>query len=410
MPRPVRIQYAGAVYQVMRRGDRREAIFADDGNREMSLGTLGQMCVRSGVRVHNAVLTSNHCHLLLETAESNPVAEMKWFHGTYTQRLNVRHRLSGHLFVSRSQSAALTLRTRGKLIMRIEVLLMIFAFCQFSMSHLSSGQTSGAKISETELSRIQNEIETGDGRGFEEAAKLRINEAVDLLAIYALGADKARSARALEVLRDLPGLSAHMKQRLLSLRSKPAGEYDMPKEFDLLVAVGGERAAAATAPFLFVSDAVVSLGVDYSTSPVWYQAVKALSDMHLPDRPVNREYFDLTAADVEAWKRWAKEKGYNDDTIPQLMTFKEKGVPTDLIAQSYAASRSDHASSPAAAIQQEAAPTTSASSPVPAPSSVTRNVAESPAAFVEREPPVWLSMAAIVTVLVIVALALKRRR
>lgn len=81
--------------------------------------------------------------------------------------------------------------------MRIEVLLMIFAFCQFSMSHLSSGQTSGAKISETELSRIQNEIETGDGRGFEEAAKLRINKAVDLLAIYALGADKARSARAL---------------------------------------------------------------------------------------------------------------------------------------------------------------------------------------------------------------------
>lgn len=296
-----------------------------------------------------------------------------------------------------------------KLIMRIEVILLIFAFCQVSMNDLSFGQTSGREAGETELSRIQNAIEAGDGRAFEEAAKLRINEAVDLLAIYALGADKARSARALEVLRGLPGLSAHMKQRLLSLRSKPAGEYDMPKEFDLLVAVGGERAAAATAPFLFVSDAVVSLGVDYSTSPVWYQAVKALSDMHLQDRPVNKEYFDLTAADVEAWKRWAKEKGYKDDTMPHLMTFKEKGVPAKLIARSYAASRSGHPSSPAAA-QQDAAPTASGPRPVPASSSITRKVAESPAAFVEREPRVWLWLAGIVTVLVIVALALKRRR
>jgi hypothetical protein len=54
MPRPVRIQYAGAVDHVMCRGDRREAIFADDGDREMFLGTLEQMC-GSGVsfRIEN---------------------------------------------------------------------------------------------------------------------------------------------------------------------------------------------------------------------------------------------------------------------------------------------------------------------------------------------------------------------
>ena len=101
MPRKVRIQYEGAVYHVMCRGDRREAIFADDADREMFLATLAQMCGRSGMRVHSYVLMSNHYHLLLETPEPNLVAGMKWFQGTYTQRFNARHRLCGHLFQSR---------------------------------------------------------------------------------------------------------------------------------------------------------------------------------------------------------------------------------------------------------------------------------------------------------------------
>ena len=101
MPRQVRIQHEGAVYHVMCRGDRREAIFSDDGDREMFLGTLAQMCVRSGMRVHSYVLMGNHYHLLLETPAPNLVAGMKWFQGTYTQRFNARHRLSGHLFHGR---------------------------------------------------------------------------------------------------------------------------------------------------------------------------------------------------------------------------------------------------------------------------------------------------------------------
>ena len=43
----------------------------------------------------------NYYHLLLETPEPNLVAGMKWFQGTYTQRFNVRNRLSGHLFQGR---------------------------------------------------------------------------------------------------------------------------------------------------------------------------------------------------------------------------------------------------------------------------------------------------------------------
>jgi REP element-mobilizing transposase RayT len=101
MARSVRIEYTGAIYHVMCRGDRREAIFRDDEDREMFLATLAQMCGRTGHRVHGYVLMGNHYHLLLETPEPNLVAGMKWFQGTYTQRHNARHRLCGHLFQGR---------------------------------------------------------------------------------------------------------------------------------------------------------------------------------------------------------------------------------------------------------------------------------------------------------------------
>lgn len=101
MARSVRIEYAGAVYHVLCRGDRREAIFHGDRDRELFLATLGEMCARTGILVHSYVLMRNHYHLLLETPAPNLVAGMQWFQGTYTQRFNARHRLSGHLFQGR---------------------------------------------------------------------------------------------------------------------------------------------------------------------------------------------------------------------------------------------------------------------------------------------------------------------
>lgn len=101
MARSVRIEYPGAVYHVLCRGDRREAIFLSAADREMFLETLGEMCERTGNLLHSYVLMSNHYHLLIETPEPNLVAGMKWFQGTYTQRFNRRHQLCGHLFQGR---------------------------------------------------------------------------------------------------------------------------------------------------------------------------------------------------------------------------------------------------------------------------------------------------------------------
>ncbi len=101
MPRPVRIEYADAVYHVICRGDRREAIFKDDRDRLTFLKTLGEVCERTGWKIRSYVLMGNHYHLQLHTPEANLVRGMHWFQGTYTARSNARHQERGHLFKGR---------------------------------------------------------------------------------------------------------------------------------------------------------------------------------------------------------------------------------------------------------------------------------------------------------------------
>jgi len=98
MARKLRIQYAGAVYHVMNRGDRREAIFHDDHDRQCFLETLAEACAKTGWQVHAYCLMPNHFHLVVETPQANLVAGMKWFLGTHTSRFNRWHKLFGHLF------------------------------------------------------------------------------------------------------------------------------------------------------------------------------------------------------------------------------------------------------------------------------------------------------------------------
>jgi len=101
MARKLRVEYAGAIYHVMNRGDRREPIFKDDQDRHAFLAALGEACVKTGWQVQAFCLMANHFHLVVETPQANLVAGMKWWLGTYTGRFNRRHRQCGHLFSGR---------------------------------------------------------------------------------------------------------------------------------------------------------------------------------------------------------------------------------------------------------------------------------------------------------------------
>ena len=104
MARKLRVQYPGAIYHVMNRGDRREPIFKDDQDHRRFLETLGEACGKTGWHVHAYCLMLNHFHLVVETPKANLVAGMKWFLGTYTSRFDRRHKLFGHLFSGRYKS------------------------------------------------------------------------------------------------------------------------------------------------------------------------------------------------------------------------------------------------------------------------------------------------------------------
>ena len=75
---------------MMCRGDWREDIFREDGDREMM---LAETVEKTGWKVHAWVLMGNHYHLLLQTPEPNLVKGMTWFQTTYTLRFNAKHRL-----------------------------------------------------------------------------------------------------------------------------------------------------------------------------------------------------------------------------------------------------------------------------------------------------------------------------
>lgn len=101
MTRPLRIEFPGALYHVTARGDQHSAIYRDDTDRYIWLEVLGLVCARFHLVVHAYCLMTNHYHLMLETAEGNLAQGMRQLNGIYSQRINRRHGLVGHVFQGR---------------------------------------------------------------------------------------------------------------------------------------------------------------------------------------------------------------------------------------------------------------------------------------------------------------------
>lgn len=101
MARPLRVELAGGLYHVTSRGDRREDIYLDDGDRLLWLDVLGQTCRRFNWICHAWCQMTNHYHLLVETVEGNLSVGMRHLNGVYTQAVNRKHRRVGHVFQGR---------------------------------------------------------------------------------------------------------------------------------------------------------------------------------------------------------------------------------------------------------------------------------------------------------------------
>jgi REP element-mobilizing transposase RayT len=101
MSRPLRIEFAGALYHVMARGDGRRGIFEDDEDREAFLNQLSRVCERFQWRLWAYCLMDNHYHLLVETLQPTLSRGMREVNGVYTQAFNRRHGRVGHVLQGR---------------------------------------------------------------------------------------------------------------------------------------------------------------------------------------------------------------------------------------------------------------------------------------------------------------------
>jgi putative transposase len=101
MTRPLRREFAGALYHVTSRGDRSDAIFRDGTDRRVWLAVLGKVCARCNFVVHAFCQMTNHYHLVVETIDGHLADGMRELNSGYAQYFNRRHALVGHVFQGR---------------------------------------------------------------------------------------------------------------------------------------------------------------------------------------------------------------------------------------------------------------------------------------------------------------------
>ncbi len=104
MARRIRVEYEGALYHVINRGNYRRDVFATAGAAMAFETTLEEGCARHGWRVHAYVVMGNHYHVGLETPRANLVDGMHWLQSTFATRFNRYRAEHGHLFQGRYQA------------------------------------------------------------------------------------------------------------------------------------------------------------------------------------------------------------------------------------------------------------------------------------------------------------------
>ncbi len=104
MARKLRIEFEGAIYHVLNRGNYRRDLFTNAGEAQAFIGALREAVKLYGWRLHAYVVMRNHYHLALQTPEPNLKDGMHWLQSTFATRFNRLHGERGHLFQGRYQA------------------------------------------------------------------------------------------------------------------------------------------------------------------------------------------------------------------------------------------------------------------------------------------------------------------
>jgi putative transposase len=101
MPRSARIEYPGALYHVINRGNYRQDLFAVHRTAEAFERALFEAAERFGWKLHAYIVMSNHFHMALETPRGNLCVGMQWLQSVFANRFNRFSGGIGHVFQGR---------------------------------------------------------------------------------------------------------------------------------------------------------------------------------------------------------------------------------------------------------------------------------------------------------------------
>ncbi len=101
MAGPLRVEYPGAYYHVINRGNNQEKIYKNARDREKFLEYLEKAAERFSIIIHAYCLMGKHYHLLVQTPEANLSLAMQWINVSYATYFNRKRGRYGHLFQGR---------------------------------------------------------------------------------------------------------------------------------------------------------------------------------------------------------------------------------------------------------------------------------------------------------------------
>ncbi len=101
MARKPRIEYEGAFYHVITRGNQRRRLFKGDDDFQKYISLLAFYKERYKYSLYAYALMSNHVHLLIETRQIPLSKILQGINQSYTMYFNGKYKTIGHLFQGR---------------------------------------------------------------------------------------------------------------------------------------------------------------------------------------------------------------------------------------------------------------------------------------------------------------------
>jgi REP element-mobilizing transposase RayT len=101
MPRPPRVEFEGALYHVITRGNNRQPVFKDEADYQKFLSLLQREKQKPPFYLYAYVVMTNHIHLLVERQTDRLSGIMQRMLTGYGQYWNRKYRKVGHVFQGR---------------------------------------------------------------------------------------------------------------------------------------------------------------------------------------------------------------------------------------------------------------------------------------------------------------------